>query len=151
MLTDETGHVFSYKPHIFTEKNPASRDILNFLTMSSKNQMEQFLKALAKGSKLNFCVINPKFMFWKLHTPPSATAYKRNSSRTKGSIKHIYKMSAFELFTQHYAGQQQENIPMLSMGCLLTQGKNNEYIKKILWKTVKICQLIRIIYSSDLI
>lgn len=101
MLTDETGHVFSYKPRIFTEKkNPESRDILNFLIMSSKNQMEQFLKAWAKGSKLfNFCVINPKFVFWKLHTPASATAYKRNSSRTKGSIKHIYKMSAFELIT----------------------------------------------------
>ena len=28
---------------------------------------------------------------------------------------------------------------------------HNEYIKKILWKAVRICQLIRIIYSSGLI
>ena len=57
-MSSHTNHTFSQK------KNPASKDILNFLTMSSKNQMEQFLKALAKGSKLfNFCVINPSSCF----------------------------------------------------------------------------------------
>ena len=62
--------------------------------------MDQFLEILAKGGKMsNFFIINPRFVFWKLLIPASATAYKRNSSSRKGSIKHIYKMSAFELIT----------------------------------------------------
>ena len=84
----------------------------------------------------NFFIINPRFVFWKLLIPASATAYKRNSSSRKGSIKHIYKMSAFELITQHSAGLAVGKHPTGFHGMSLHLKENNEYIKKVLWKAV---------------
>lgn len=100
MLTDETGHVFPHTPHIFTEKkkNPQCPEYFKFHGYVLWNQMDQFLETLAKGGKMsNILIINPRFVFWKLNFPGSTTDYKINSSSRKGSIKHIYKTSAFEL------------------------------------------------------
>lgn len=77
------------------------------------------------------------FMFWKLNFPGSITDYKINSSSRKGSIKHIYKMSAFELITQYYSwltvGKHTFGFCKMS----LHVKENNEYIKKALWKVIK--------------
>lgn len=85
----------------------------------------------------NILIINPRFVFWKLNFPGSTTDYKTNSSSRKGSIKHIYKMSAFELIKQHYSwlavGKHASGFQKMSLHIK----ENKEYIKKALWKVVK--------------
>ena len=138
MLTDETRPIFSYKPCVFKEKKIQCPETfyISWLCALKSNGPVSWNPG-KRREDVRLFVTHPRFVFWKLHIPASTTGRKISGSNRKGSIKHIYNLSALELMTELYSGLALGIPPPGFPRMSPDTRENHEYIKKVLGQMLK--------------